>query len=364
MWRLIVPIAFFCTGFSFDIEDISQMICKNATAGDVLPNPQDCTSYFICDKVPLISFCDVGLHFDAKYKVCNWPALAKCQVNQTNIVRNSDPQVQLKQASVAGMTKNSTDSKAELKPDDEKIFLEHPSTRPQLAFIALDVHTHSPIDPLAHYDPENVTCRHYGIYFLPHPTDCSTYYLCAFGHMLEHKCGRATGWNYKRQVCEIRPFSECFNGTTFPNSTTQILGDTATTKDLLDGQSTVLPPDNGVYTVCYILNNGIAGALTWTPQPTTDITPSVTYNDQQFTPAAASSTGRVKTEVNEVPDCPKDVDAYFPHVEDCSKYYICIIGMPVLTSCPEGLYWDQKAEVCDLSKKVYCPQQKSKINIF
>ena len=37
-------------------------------------------------------------------------------------------------------------------------------------------------------------------------------------------------------------------------------------------------------------------------------------------------------------ECPEEF-GYYPHPEDCSKYYVCVFGGPLLESCTRGLMY-------------------------
>ncbi|XP_053611407.1 chondroitin proteoglycan-2-like [Plodia interpunctella] len=42
-----------------------------------------------------------------------------------------------------------------------------------------------------------------------------------------------------------------------------------------------------------------------------------------------------------------------PH-EDCRKFYICAGGKPVIMNCPTGLYFDADTEQCNWHRNIYC----------
>ncbi len=45
----------------------------------LLPNPEDCRSFFSCSNgVPILMHCPDGLYFDSKLGVCDWPANVLC----------------------------------------------------------------------------------------------------------------------------------------------------------------------------------------------------------------------------------------------------------------------------------------------
>ncbi len=48
------------------------------------------------------------------------------------------------------------------------------------------------------------------------------------------------------------------------------------------------------------------------------------------------------------PDCPKYGDyGLFANPDNCSTFYECDWGTPVLQKCPDGLYWNDIIKVCD-----------------
>ncbi|XP_050335851.1 uncharacterized protein LOC126762853 [Bactrocera neohumeralis] len=384
MWCLVAFIVYLC-GLSSGIEDLSEMLCSDVSNGAIVPNPRDCNSYFICGNVPMISYCDQGLHFDADNKVCNWPEIANCQFKKINISTNkhtesqtttSDYTIPKKLNLVTGpdyitpkelnLLKTELDSdvpgsdyvtpkevnllKTELDSDENINLYESDMTPQHNTFIAFDVNTRNPVNPMTNYDPLNVACNHYGTYFLPHPNDCSSYYICAFGHMMQHKCGRGAGWNYKRQVCEVRPLTECYAGATYQTNSAQLSTEVKISTVFSSQQLFSNTPMSEVCMACF-------GLTSQPPDPSV----SSNFETTRFIPAepqrlpTAPILGPADIPEGNVPNCPKNSQIYLPHATDCGKYYICIIGMPVLTSCPEGLYWDQTAELCDSSSNVVCP---------
>lgn len=59
--------------------------CPNESEGQfltwtvLLPNPEDCNSFFSCSNgVPILMNCPDGLHFNDKLDVCDWPKYAGC----------------------------------------------------------------------------------------------------------------------------------------------------------------------------------------------------------------------------------------------------------------------------------------------
>jgi len=56
--------------------------------------------------------------------------------------------------------------------------------------------------------------------------------------------------------------------------------------------------------------------------------------------------------------CPEEF-GYYPHEADCSLYYVCVFGGPLLESCTGGLVYSQDLQTCDWPRNVPCNIQKS-----
>lgn len=50
--------------------------------------------------------------------------------------------------------------------------------------------------------------------------------------------------------------------------------------------------------------------------------------------------------MNVLSDCP-GTQAFVGDPRDCHKYYICIGGLPIATSCPEKMAWDNEMTQCN-----------------
>ena len=44
--------------------------------------------------------------------------------------------------------------------------------------------------------------------------------------------------------------------------------------------------------------------------------------------------------------CPEEF-GYYPHATDCSLYYVCVFGGPLLESCTGGLVYSEDLQTCD-----------------
>lgn len=257
----------------------------------MVAHPRDCSAYFACSPIPTLMYCNSGLQFNALSSECDLPEKVQCTPQLTT--------------SAPGQSPIDTD-KWEHKP--------HP------VFVAVDVATGEPVSPMDKYDPEHIECRHFGAYFLPHPSNCQLYFLCAYGHLHRHQCGAGTLWNYKSSECQLSEYAQCYSNRS-----------AAQQVDVDIEKVTSTTPGSQV-TVCYIVST-----LPIDREPTTSATAPL--------PSRAPQNAL---------SCPSQRQSYLPHPDDCSKYYICLVGMPVLTSCPKGLYWDQSAGYCDQRKNVKC----------
>ncbi|KAM7356202.1 obstructor-F [Cochliomyia hominivorax] len=292
-------------------------LCMDQDFGAVLAHPRNCSGYIVCNEKPSIHYCELGFHFDGKTKICNFPENVKC----------------------------------ELKSASESESIHHSFA----TFMALDVMTGNIVDPLQGFEPDHVVCQHFGAYFLPNPQQCRSYYLCAFGHMLTHSCGLGTLWDYRKQQCLPNHQAICYYKT--PDEEQEILeyiqscnpstSTTATT-------ASVFHPTGSSYT-------RTTEELTTATIPTTTTSSLITKSTTTTPPTTPTrpqihSSKRPNSSHPFYITCPPKRQSYVAHPKDCSKYFMCIMGTPVMTSCPTGLMWDSKKEYCDLAKNVKCFQ--------
>ncbi|XP_060518594.1 peritrophin-1 [Cylas formicarius] len=54
------------------------------------------------------------------------------------------------------------------------------------------------------------------------------------------------------------------------------------------------------------------------------------------------------------PNCPSEGVSYFPDLEDCSGFYICINGKTGHLTCPDQLSWSTDHEECLITENVDC----------
>jgi len=57
-----------------------------------------------------------------------------------------------------------------------------------------------------------------------------------------------------------------------------------------------------------------------------------------------------------LPECPEgDEEALFPSDTNCSEYFQCVHGVPVVRECPDGLQWDKKKNICNWPDQISPP---------
>ncbi|XP_016955201.1 probable chitinase 10 [Drosophila biarmipes] len=287
------------------LGDLSH-ICMDRQEGDLVAHPLDCNGYFSCSRIPTLLYCDEGLHFDSDRGICDLPENTNCWQSDLPV------------------SQASPGDNSEIKWPD----------KPRPIFMAVDVTSGQPVNPMEKYDPERIECRHYGAYFLPHPKNCGLYFICAYGHLHRHHCGRGTSWNFEKSECQLSDQAVCYGESRVLEPVTKV--------DTVVADTT--PSSGAPITVCYLV--GSSEFSTLQQFLTTELVP-VTLPTPPSPP---------RTELTAL-TCPSAKQSYMSHPEDCSKYYICIGGMPVVTSCPKGLFWDQKSAYCDVEKNVRCFQK-------
>ncbi|XP_061390505.1 mucin-2-like [Musca vetustissima] len=135
---------------------------------------------------------------------------------------------------------------------------------------------------------------------ITYPADCSKYYMCLNGNAVLVSCMPNTYYNPASGECDTSSPTQCREGLPTP-PTTELLP-TTTTTELPTTSSTTTTPAN----ICADLPTGS----------------TITY------PA------------------------------DCSKYYMCLNGNPVLVSCMPNTYYNPASGQCDTSSPTQCREDQ------
>lgn len=78
---------------------------------------------------------------------------------------------------------------------------------------------------------------------------------------------------------------------------------------------------------------------------------------KQSPPSSSSSSSSSSSTSTTADDddftCPEEF-GYFPKLNDCSKYYVCVFGGALLESCTGGLEYSHELQTCDWPRNVDC----------
>lgn len=62
---------------------INGNVCKNQPNGALLPDPENCNSFYLCsNEHKFVLLCPPGLHFSEKRNQCETPELADCRIER------------------------------------------------------------------------------------------------------------------------------------------------------------------------------------------------------------------------------------------------------------------------------------------
>jgi hypothetical protein len=81
---LMLPVILVCFGQLVSATGVSEKSCPAIDPVDrtiLLPNPEDCSSFFMCSNgVPILQNCPNELRFNANLSACDWPEKAGCEL--------------------------------------------------------------------------------------------------------------------------------------------------------------------------------------------------------------------------------------------------------------------------------------------
>ncbi|CAH1643064.1 unnamed protein product [Spodoptera littoralis] len=154
-------------------------------------------------------------------------------------------------------------------------------------------------------------------HLLPHETECDKFYYCVHGEKVERSCAPGTHFNYEIQVCDWPHNVNCVpgGGDINPGSGEGSSSESIEINDPNPGCNGNCPPDGG--------------------------------NDNDFVPLPNG--------------CPADFDIHhlLPHESDCGKFYYCVHGQKVETSCGPGTHFNPVLQVCDWPQNAGCEQSSN-----
>jgi len=284
-------------------------ICTGQKNGDHLPNLSDCGSFYVCNFGESKLFeCPGGLLYDHTKRACNWATQVNCDRNEVDgptifpnpdVTSSNSPQTDAP-TTIIFQTEEPTAQTETQSPVRPTINLPHTTNKPDVAVTP----THPQYNEtdvvypgLVEISPNIFHCMDPEFYFAPHPRNCEMYFICENYRIHPHECGEGVYWDYVNNRCNFPLAAICYSGK---------------------------PANNFGKMVCS------SGGRT------------VEYKEDECKYVAEASPVQPVDDIT----CP-DTQAFLPHEKDCRKYYICIDGMPIATSCPDNTAWDKNLVQCN-----------------
>lgn len=221
-----------------------------------------------------------------------------------------------------------------------------------------------------------------------YPFDCALFWECMNNQLYLLPCPDDYFWDDAIKKCDINEAVDCSGIIPNPNSTTTQAPATTTSEPFPYTTPEMICTDDNTYfpyifdcSKYYECSNGIpvlmdcpAGELwniiinncDWpdnvdcsyvvtTSAKPTSAAPDTSTSATQSTPSQVPTESTAAPGPYTTPDliC-TDENNYFPYIYDCSKYYECSNGVPVLMDCPKGEFWNIKLNNCDWPQNVDC----------
>ena len=309
-----------------------------------LPHETDCTLFYKCDwGTPVLFLCQpFGTHWSVALDRCDWPDVANCQLGGSSTINPTTISTISQEVTVPSTITNPIST------------LPTVSTSP----------TPDPRCPALN-DPNNVV-------HLPHETDCTLFYKCDWGTPVLFVCQPlGTHWSVALDRCEVPSIAGCeLDGSTTVIPPTSTGNPTTNQEVTVDVTSTIVPSTTQPITsTISSTTQPITTTISSTTQPITSTIQSTTTTIS--TTQIITSTIPLTTTTQEVttitvptttldPRCPAvNVNGsviHLPHEYDCTKFYTCDWGLPILMSCPESLHWSVETNRCDWPLVAKCDE--------
>ncbi|XP_034481447.1 probable GPI-anchored adhesin-like protein PGA55 [Drosophila innubila] len=274
-----------------EIEEISE--CNSLPSGSYLRDPRSCNRFYICSNGRAISrSCPPSLYFDIQKRVCNFPSLVKCVIDNKGISKSH---------------KSSSLHKDHLIsiPDIEKPILKAPiSSYEPAKGISKDtskLNTKTDISNDSSFSEVEDSSDCKGLpngSFLRDSKSCGKFYVCANGRAIPRNCPGSLFFDIKKRVCNFPSLVDCSTDNKY----------SYTVKNPASSQN---------------VNNAIVDK---------------TEEASKF-----------------IPDCSSVANGvYIRDPRSCNKFFVCANGRAIPRQCPKGLYIDIKTKFCNFPSRVQC----------
>ncbi|XP_058838639.1 probable chitinase 10 isoform X2 [Topomyia yanbarensis] len=186
---------------------MSDNICLAMPNGQKLPVTGDCGSYIVCEyNTQSIRHCASGTLFDPVTHVCNWASMVRCgetpTLPPTWISSSQAPIVTPRPITTIPPATN---------PPPTNPPPTNPTTKAPVTTIRTTTTTLAPVTSSPPNNNPYPQCASDGFYFIPHPSACESYYICAYGMLILHSCGQGVYWNTDTNQCDFPYNTNCSN---------------------------------------------------------------------------------------------------------------------------------------------------------
>jgi len=168
--------------------------------------------------------------------------------------------------------------------------------------------------------PNVFHCTNPEFYFAPHPRSCEKYFICENYRIHSHQCGEGIHWDYIFNQCDFPVKTFCYAGVSI---------DIDHIEHIIEVPEHIIEEHVEEH-IEEATTVGVTG-----PIAIASIEPPTAAPEPQFIV------------------CP-GTQAFIAHPGDCHKYYICIGGIPIVTSCPGKMAWDKDLSQCNEDAFLQC----------
>ncbi|XP_067003843.2 chondroitin proteoglycan 2-like [Anabrus simplex] len=351
--------------------------CPPPGEGDIqlFPKPDNCSQYYECDNGKLLIMeCPPGLEFNAANRTCDYPWSANCKVSRLVLVLQEEKEADLPDCPPPG----EGDVQLFPKPDNCSQYYEcdngHPVVMecpPGLEFNAANDTCDYPWSANCKVSPVVLVLREKkeadlpdcpppgegDVQLFPKPDNCSQYYECDNGNPVVMECPPGLEFNAANDTCDYPWSANCKVSPVVLVLREEKEADLPDCPPPGEGDVQLFPkPDN--CSQYYECDNGHPVVM--------ECPPGLEFNAANDTcdyPWSAnckvSPVVLVLREEKEadLPDCPPPGEGdvqLFPKPDNCSQYYECDNGHPVVMECPPGLEFNAANDTCDYPWSANC----------